>query len=216
VKTGLPEFSWQLFFLAISLLSSFLMVLLVQKIKKPQLEMRIGDYSLHDQNSMKIVHIRVRNRPVKYLSRFMNRDFATNCRAHIKVRDASTCQLIKEFHELKWASNPEPLKYEWKGEGAWAIMQDPALMMTAGVKNLGERWEDLDIAVKREHDQEFYVNTPHNYPLNLKPRETRVDARRCFIDVIIDYDNGVSEQKRFYLRNDSTRIMDFELSGKPL
>jgi len=87
--------------------------------------------------------------------------------------------------------------------------------MTAGIKNLGERWEDLDIALKREGEEEFYMNTPKNYPLNVKHERNRIDVRRCFIDIIIEYDNGKSEKKRFYLRNDSTRIMDFELSENP-
>jgi len=163
---------------------------------------------------MKITHIRVRNRPVKYLGRYMNRDVATNCRGRVEVKDASNGQLIKNFPELKWATNPEPLKFDVKGTEIIAIT-NPELMMTAGLKNLGQRWEDLDMALKHEGDEEFYMNTPQNYPFNVKREKTRIDARRCFIDIVIEYDNGISDEKRFYLRNDSTRIMDFELSETP-
>ena len=198
----------------LSIFFSFLIALLIQRTKKPQLEMQISKYSFHDQNRMKIAHIRVRNKPVKYLSRWMNRDFATNCRANVEVKDASNEQLIKNFHELKWALNPEPLKYDLQGNKI-VVMIDPAIMMTAGIKNLGERWEDLDIALKRQGEEEFYMNTPQNYPLNVKHERNRIDARKCFIDIIVEYDNGKSNAKRFYLRNDSNGIVDFELSENP-
>jgi hypothetical protein len=161
---------------------------------------------------MKILHIKVRNKPIRF--RWMNRDLATNCRGVVKVIDASNGQSKGVFSGLKWALNPEPLRFELKEERV-LVMTDPTLMLTAGLKNLGERWEDLDIAVKHEGDHEFYINTPQNYPFNRKPPETRIDARRCWIDVTIEFDNGTSREKRYYLRNDSDKIMDFELSEEP-
>ena len=198
----------------LSVLSSFGLALWLQKIRKPHLELRISDFSVHNKNRMKITHIKVRNKPIKFFGRFMNRDFATNCRAHTNVRDASTGQIIGQFSDLKWASNPEPLKYDIQADKI-VVMQDPIVMMTAGIKNIGERWEDLDIAVKHEGDEQFHINIPRNYPLNHKPLETRIDSRRCFIDVIVKYDNGVSKEQRFFQRNDSTHIMDFDLSETP-
>ena len=198
-----------------SLLFSFGIALLIQKMKRPQLEMQIGKHTLHNQDRMKITHIAVRNKPIRVLGSFMNRDLATNCVGTVRVRDASTGQMIKEFTGLKWATNPEPLKIQVLPDKKVALIPDSAVMMTAGLKNLGQRWEDLDIAVKHADDEEFYINTLHNYPLNLKPPETRIDARRCFIDIRIEFDNDSSDEKRFHLRNDSTKIIDFELSKEP-
>jgi hypothetical protein len=183
--------------------------------KKPQLETQISDYTFHNQNRMKIAHIKVRNKPVRFLSRWMNRDLATDCRGVVRVNDASNGQLIKGFSGLKWAMNPEPLKVEPMDDRSFVMMRDPVIMMTAGLKNIGERWEDLDIAVKHEGDHEFYVNTPQNYPLNLKPSETRIGGRRCWVDVTMEFVNGRSTEKRYYLRNDSEKIIDFELSERP-
>jgi hypothetical protein len=204
----------QIAILVLSVTLSFLLALMIQRTKKPALELRISEYSYHNQNRMKIAHIRVRNQPVRYISWFMNRDFATNCRAHIVVKDATTEEHVKAFDELKWALNPEPLKYDVR-DNKLMVMVDPAIVMTAGLKNLGERWEDLDIALKHEGDDEFYMNTTRNYPLNLKPEQTRIGIRRCFLDVTMSYDNGTAPTQRFYLRNDSSRIMDFELSESP-
>jgi hypothetical protein len=205
----------QIIQVALSLLFSFMIVLYAQWAKKPRLETQISDYSYHDQNRMKIAHIKVRNKPIRFLSRWMNRDLATNCYGVVRVKDASNGQLIKEFSGLKWALNPEPLKFEPKDEHSMVIMPDPVIMATAGLKNIGERWEDLDIAVKHEGDHAFYVNIPQNYPLNRRPLETRVDHKRCWIDVTMEFINGTSKEKRFYLRNDSERIVDFELSERP-
>jgi hypothetical protein len=134
----------------------------------------------------------------------------------VRVNDASNGQPIKRFSGLKWALNPEPLKYQPSiNHRSLVIMTDPVIMMTASFKNIGERWEDLDIAVKHEGDREFYVNSPQNYPLNLKPSETRIDGRRCWVDLTMEFDNGPSKEKRYYLRNDSDKIIDFELSERP-
>jgi hypothetical protein len=206
------EIEFTLFFL--SLIFSFLLIISIQWIKKPRLEIKISDYSFHNNDRMKIAHVKVRNKKIKCLSWFMNRDFATNCRAHIDILDSSNGQLIKKFDGLKWALNPEPLKYDFRDNGI-LVMQDSAIAMTADVRNIGERWEDLDIAVKHEGDQELYINTPKNYPLNMKPGVTKIDRRRCIIDIRIIYDNGESDTSRFYLRNDSSSIRDFELSESP-
>jgi hypothetical protein len=95
-----------------------------------------------------------------------------NCRGVVRVKDASNGQLIKEFSGLKWASKPDPLKFEPKDDRSLVIMTDHVIMMTAGLNDIGERWEDLDIAVKHEGDHGFYVNIPQNYPLNRRPPET--------------------------------------------
>jgi hypothetical protein len=203
--------------LLVSLTFSVLLVLYIQWVKKPQLETQISDYSYHNDNRMKIAHIRVRNKPVRFLGRWMNRDLATNCRGVVRVNDASNGQLVREFTDLKWALNPEPLKFEVDRERKQlVVMVDPAIVMTAGLKNIGERWEDLDIAMKREGEQEFYINTSRNYPLNVKHPETRIDVRRCWLQVTIEFDNGRSKEGGYYLRNDSDKIVDFELSERPI
>jgi hypothetical protein len=55
--------------LLVSLTFSVLLVLYIQWVKKPQLETQISDYSYHNDNRMKIAHIRVRNKPVRFLGR---------------------------------------------------------------------------------------------------------------------------------------------------
>lgn len=215
--SGTEATGWvQIIPLLVSLTFSVLLVLYVQWAKKPRLETQISDYSYHDQNRMKIAHIHVRNKPVRLLSRWLNRDLATNCYGVVRVKDASNGQLIKEFSGLKWASNPEPLKVEPKEDRSFVVMIDHVIMMTAGFKNIGERWEDLDIAVKHEGDHEFYINTLKNYPLNWRPVETRIDHKRCWVDVTMEFINGTSKEKRYFLRNDSEKIVDFELSERPL
>jgi len=198
--------------LLISLVGSAVIALLVQRARKPSLQIDVGEYSDHQDGALRFVHLKVRNRPLPVpFNWFMNREVASKCRSRLRLKSKSTGQRLGEFEETKWASTPEPLKYFLQNQKLVATL-DPTKIPACGRIDVGSSWELLDVGVKFREDGEFYVSTAYNYPLGVKPAKLRISDSECVLEAQIVHDNGQSRIFRFLIRNMGTDIVSFELS----
>lgn len=181
----------------------FLLVMLVDYLKKPVILFEKGSEALNSQKHWKFIHIRVGNfkRRFKYIP--INTQPAFSTRAIISITDGKTTKIFVG----RWASKAQPIG------GVGDIINTALVHPREDIHPSDKKDEAVEIAIglKYENENEFYGFNNESY---LHPNFKRQDLKfgiGQFNGEITLSTLGYKYSKKFQINNSSEKREDFWL-----
>jgi hypothetical protein len=197
----------------LGVLSSYLVVFLVESQRKPRLTLSIVEPS--DQNYpsgrpariMRSLLVRVRNEELPKWLRWMRRESAQSCSGIVKFMYASDgTALFTEGMPARWASSPEliPLTGTVGSNTPVAIWDPSRLSVISKIDIPAGEQEDLGTVVRCDDEIEAYGFNNESYQFNWRNPKWKLAKGRYLVEVTIR-SAGQKACRSFMLNNDLSR-----------
>jgi hypothetical protein len=207
-------------------ISSLTVVIFVEWQRQPRLTLAIPDPSDQDytgQNRpaqiMRCLRIRVRNRELPWLLRWMRRESAENCLGTVQFLHLDGTRYFTGSMPARWTGSPEATPLLGLLTSGGVILGDIALWDPARLSIVskmdipaGEQ-EDLDIVVRCDNDLDCYGFNNDSYRARWKNEQWMLPKGRYRVEVTVR-SAGQKLSKRFLLDNESRRDQ-FRLEDDP-
>lgn len=212
------------FFQVALTLTSILIVLGLESLRKPRLHFTIGQPGeIFPNDSLgrtpgRWLHVYVYNSPMpSWLAWAFNRSPALSCRGSIDFRDSRGQEMFDKPMPLRWANNPEPLLLDpatGKPHGIdWDKMRTGHLWdITPGL--VAERdYGVADVVFRAASEQECYGWNNDSYLHDWRNPQWKLPQGRYFAKLVVRT-GGQSFSETFLVSNDGS-YRDFRLEASP-
>ena len=205
----------------LGVLSSLLVVMFVEYMKKPALTMDVA--TPDDQNhgpdhparEMRCLRVKVTNKDLHRTLRWMRRETAEHCRADVRFEFLEGAPVFAATMNGRWTASPEPIPMEAQiGETKFQVWDPNRMAMASEMSIPAGETEELDVAVRCDSDAEAYGwnNQSYQPPFWKNPR-WKLDKGRYRVRVTIR-SAGSKVERLFHMNNGALR-QDFQLQLKP-
>ena len=209
----------------LGVISSFVVVFFVEWQRQPRLVLLIPPPS--DQNYagqptpaqiMRCLRVRIRNRELPLLLRWMKRETARSCLGTVQFKYLDGRNYFTEAMPGRWAGSPEatPLQGTISTQNKITgdvVLWDAARMSVISKMDIpaGEQ-EDLDIAVRCDAESDAYGFNNESYRFNWRHTHWKLPKGRYFVEITIRSE-GQKTSGEFLINNDLSRD-EFRLESK--
>jgi len=196
-----------------------LVTILIESQRKPHLQLTVirpVDMSFTNQpaNNMRAIRIKLENKPLPSLIRWMYRNPALQCHGKISFYHLDGQNIFGRSMELRWSGAPEPIPLRVQIGSDEGFVFDPVRITHMQKMDIypGESAE-IDIAARFDNESECYGWSNENYfsdPI-WRPTAWRLIRGRYIVKVNV-LSSGETISERFRLINDVNRE-DFRLEN---
>lgn len=196
----------------LGVLSSSLVAIFLEYMRKPRLILDVvppddqKHSPSHPAREMRCLRVKVKNKDLPWLLRWMSRETATHCRAEVHFAFLEGAFVFAEAMIGRWSGSAEPVPMEGVIGDSRFLLWDPSRMALASEISIpaGEA-ENLDVVVRCDADTEAFGwnNQSYQPPLWKNPR-WKLDKGRYLVRVTIRT-SGSKVERTYHLNNDGQR-----------
>ena len=146
----------------IGAISAALITILVERLRKPKLDLRIAEpveskYEDRPAKLKRAVRLQIENMPLPWWARWMSRSPALQCGGDISFHHLDGQNVFGRSMIIRWPESPEPIPLRIRLGNEEGVIVDPARIVLEQRKDVYPgKSELIDVACRFDQDQECY------------------------------------------------------------